>query len=320
MQGDPYSGNGVSTMANVFPSTLSFFRGFSNTSQVQVVTITGKDVWVTVSDPPPGGNFSWKGSPSGGWLLNPPTPASSSGSSGSFAGPGVYDPPISIPVTFVPSSPAPVHATMTVNIVRNDAVRSAIPGFPTDIALEGNADGVGPGALKIVGVDANPPGLDLAGEFVEIVNVTDATLDLQGCHVGDVRTHRGPRSCSSSRPRSPLPGARHRGATVPAYLHRARRSREFRLHSDRAQPRLSGLEQRRRHRLIRNPNGQLVDTFVYPVNGAAAPVTPAPEVNARVSVAPGAGLVATGIPVEEGDIPHPLELRSGLGRGGALRG
>ena len=30
-------------------------------------------------------------------------------------------------------------------------------------------------------VDANPPGPDLAGEFVEIVNVTEATLDLQGC-------------------------------------------------------------------------------------------------------------------------------------------
>ena len=226
--------NGVSTMATVFPSALSFFQGVGNPSQVQVVTITGKDVWVTVSDPPPGSEFSWHGSPAGGWLLNPPTPAPSSSTSGTVAGPGAYAPPISIPVRFVPSSPTPVQAKMTVNIVRNDAIRSAIPGFPTDIALEGNADGVGPGALKILRVDANPPGPDLAGEFVEIVNVTDATLDLQGCRVGDFRTRRGPRRIVRVRdPVHTRPDARHHGKPVPSDLHGAGRTCEFGLRADR---------------------------------------------------------------------------------------
>ena len=44
-----------------------------------------------------------------------------------------------------------------------------------------------------------------------------------------------------------------------------------------------------------------MDTLVYPVGGSPAPVTPAADVTVPVSVAPGAGLVATGISVEEGD-------------------
>ena len=60
---------------------------------------------------------------------------------------------------------------------------------------------------------------------------------------------------------------------------------------------------------IRNPNGQLVDTFTYPPIGGTAPVTPGAQVlPAIVSVPPnagpgatGIGLVPTGITVEEGD-------------------
>jgi hypothetical protein len=53
--------------------------------------------------------------------------------------------------------------------------------------------GVGPGTLKIVQVLANPAGPDLAGEFVEIINVSGAPLDLKGCTVGDFRAGYGPR-------------------------------------------------------------------------------------------------------------------------------
>jgi len=47
--------------------------------------------------------------------------------------------------------------------------------------------------LKIFRVDAKPSGPDLAGEFVEIVNASDAAVDLQGCTVGDFRGRQGPR-------------------------------------------------------------------------------------------------------------------------------
>jgi hypothetical protein len=180
-------------MATVFPATLTFYTGVAGASQVRGVSVTGENVYVTV-DEPPTGPFHWNASPTGGWLLNPPPPPRPPGS-GTHAGPAVSKPPMVIPVTFTqPPSTAPVHATVTVNIQRNDATRSAIPGFPVKIALEGSAGGgVGPGMVKILRVVANPAGPDLAGEFVEIINPTDATVDLAGCTVGDLRGRGGRR-------------------------------------------------------------------------------------------------------------------------------
>lgn len=152
-------------MATVFPATLTFNKSVGGAKQVRAVTVTGENVYVSV-DPPSTGPFTWGASPAGGWLLNPPPPPRPSGSSGGDAGPPPYKPPMAIPVTFQTSSTAPVHATMKVNIQRNDATRSAIPGFPVNIALEGNVGDLGPGTLKIVRVVSNPPGPDLAGEFV----------------------------------------------------------------------------------------------------------------------------------------------------------
>jgi hypothetical protein len=140
-------------MATVFPATLAFNTGVGDPSQVRAVTITGDNVYVTVSGPPSGGRFTWNGSPPGGWLLNPPPPPRPAGS-GTRAGPAMPKPRIVVPVTFtpMPTSTAPAQATMTVNIQRNDPTKSAVPGFPTNIAIEGNVAGVGPGTLKIVQV------------------------------------------------------------------------------------------------------------------------------------------------------------------------
>jgi hypothetical protein len=199
---------------------------------------------------------------------------------------------------------------MTVNIVRNDAARTGIPGFPVTIPVHGNAPGVGPGALNITRVVANPPGPDLAGEFVEIVNVTDTKLDLIGCSVGDFRTRRGPRELfrfDSSFTLDPISGNGSRrflqmftgpgGASSPPVVQIAlkRNAPVWNNAGDTA--------------WIRNPNRQTVHTFTYPPIGGALPVSPGPPaITAVVSVPPnagpgatGTGLVSTGISVEEGD-------------------
>ncbi len=321
-------------MATVSPSALTFFTGvgMSPPIQVQVVTVTGEDVWVTVSDPPAGSSFSWPGTVGSGVLLNPAPPPASSGSTHAV-GFAPYKPPMSVPVTFSPASTAPVHAKMTINMVRNDAARSGIPGFPVTVALEGNfAGGVGPGALKITRVFANPPGPDLAGEFVEIVNVSDTKLELQGCHVGDFRTRRGPRELfefGSSFSLDPISGSGARrflriftGPGVPpdpqfVQIALKRGAPVWNNAGDTA--------------WIRNPNRQLVDTFVYPSIGSAAPVTPGPPaVTAIVSAPPsaglgagGTGLVATGVSVEEGDrllVAAFGQIWVGVGRSGGESG
>jgi hypothetical protein len=203
---------------------------------------------------------------------------------------------------------------MTVNIQRNDATRSAVPGFPVKIALEGNVGGgVGPGMVKILRVVANPAGPDLAGEFVEIINPSDATVDLAGCTVGDLRGRGGPRRLhsfdssftldpvSSTGPRRLLriftgPGV----PTDPAFVQ---------IPLNRGAPVWNNAGDTA---WIRNSLGQTVDTFVYPAGANPAQFTPGPSpVTATVVVpptsvlAPGAvpagALVPTPISVEEGD-------------------
>ena len=296
-------------MATVSPSKLTFFKGVGSPlpAQTLAVTVTGEDVWVTVSGPTPG-PFDWTGTLPGGVLLNPKAPPPPSGSTHG-AGFPPYKPPMSIPVTFSPASTAPDQAKMTINMVRNDAVRSGIPGFPVTVAIQGNVAGVGPGALKISRVVANPSGPDLAGEFVEIINVSDTTQDLQGCHVGDFRTRRGPASSSRSVARSRSTRSRARGAPVPADLHRPGRGCEPGIRSDPFETGAPVWNNAGDTAWIRNPNGQVVDTFTYPSIGGTAPVTPgAPALTAIVGVPPnagpgatGIGLVPTGITVEEGD-------------------
>jgi hypothetical protein len=297
-------------MATVSPAKLAFFNSVGSPLPVQTlaVTVTGENVWVTVSGPTPG-PFDWTGTAAGGVLLNPPAPAPAPGTTHAVAG-APYKPPMSIPVTFSPASTAPVQAKMTINMVRNDAARSGVPGFPVTVALDGNVAGVGPGALKITQVSANPTGPDLAGEFVEIINVSDTKLDLQGCHVGDFRTRRGPRELfafGSSFSLDPISSAGARRflriftgpgvAPDPSFVQ---------IPLKRGAPVWNNAGDTA---WIRNPNGQLVDTFTYPPIGGTAPVTPGmPAITAIVSVAPnagpgatGIGLVPTGITVEEGD-------------------
>lgn len=289
-------------MATVFPATLTFNSAVGGAPQVRAVTITGDNVYVTVSGPASGGSFTWQGSPPGGWLLNPPPPPRPQGS-GTQAGPATPKPRIVVPVTFKPTSPAPAQATMTVNIQRNDATKSAVPGFPTNIALEGNVVGVGPGTLKIAQVLANPSGPDLAGEFVEIINISGAQLDLQGCTVGDFRARRGPRqlySFDSSFTLDPVSGTSAQrflriftGPGVPAdpafvQIALNRGSPVWNNAGDTA--------------WIKNPFGQMVDTFVYPAIGTLPPISlPPATTTATVVVPPRAGLVPTPISVEEGD-------------------
>jgi hypothetical protein len=197
---------------------------------------------------------------------------------------------------------APVQATMTVNVVRNDPIRSGVPGFPVDILVEGNADGVGPGTLRIAQIDANPIGPDLPAEFIEIINVSAATLDLQGCRVGDFRTKRGPRqlySFDSSFTLDPVsaPGGQQylrifTGPGVPAD------PGFVQIALNRGAPVWNNAGDTG---WINNEFGQRVDTFVYPTGGSPPPLTAAPPITVTVPVPPGAGLVPTSISVEEGD-------------------
>jgi hypothetical protein len=291
-------------MATVFPATLTFNIGVGDPSQVRAVTITGENVYVTVSGPPSGGRFTWNGSPPGGWLLNPPPPPRPAGS-GTRAGPAMPKPGIVVPVTFtpLPTSTAPAQATMTVNIQRNDPTKSAVAGFPTNIAIEGNVAGVGPGTLKIVQVLANPSGPDLAGEFVEIINVSGAPLDLKGCTVGDFRARYGPRqlySFDSPFTLDPFSGTSGQrvlriftGSGVPAD------PAFVQIPLNRGAPVWNNAGDTA---WIKNPFGQMVDTFVYPAIGTPPPISPPPATTtATVSIPPRAGLVSTPISVEEGD-------------------
>jgi hypothetical protein len=289
-------------MATVFPSTLTFFRGASSAPQVQVVKVVGENMWVTVSGPPVGTGFSWPATPAGGVLLNPP--AAPHNPTATALGPAAYKPPMSIPVTFAPASAAEVQATMTVNLVRNDATRSAIPGFPTTIALKANAPGVGPGTLKIWNVDYNPDGPDLAGEYVEIVNNSGATLDLQGCRVGDFRTRRGPRLLFEFKTPFSLVHL-----MAPADVKGPRVLRIYTGPGVAPDPAFAQIALKRGAPVwnnagdtawISNQNGQPVDTYVYPPAGTAPTTAPRPGM-AVTRLGPRAGLTATGLLVEEGD-------------------
>ena len=116
--------------AIVSPSKLTFFSGVGTPIpvQAQAVTVTGEDVWVTVSGPTPG-PFDWTGTTTGGVLLNPPAPPPASGTTHAVAG-APYKPPMSIPVTFSPTSTAPVQAKMTITWCGTTPLAAASPAFP----------------------------------------------------------------------------------------------------------------------------------------------------------------------------------------------
>jgi Lamin Tail Domain len=173
--------------------------------------------------------------------------------------------------------------------------------------------------VKILRVVANPAGPDLAGEFVEIINPTDATVDLAGCTVGDLRGRGGRRPLysfassytldpvSSTAPRRLLriftgPGV----PTDPAFLQipLSRGAPVWNNAGDTA--------------WITNSLGQTVDTFVYPAGPNPTQLTPTPPFPTTAVVVvpptsilppgavpagtlPAGALIPTPITVEEGD-------------------
>ena len=88
------------------------------------------------------------------------------------------------PVTFNPVDTNPASTTLTITVIETSG--APVPGFPVQVPIKGNADGVGDGCLKVVDVNANPPGPDLTatpGEYVELQNSSNRQLDLKGCKI-----------------------------------------------------------------------------------------------------------------------------------------
>jgi hypothetical protein len=278
-------------MPTVYPDPLTFYKGVSPSPQRLAVTVTGANVYVTVDRPPPGGIFLWDESPPGGWLLNPPPSTRSAIDLSAVS----YQPPLTIPVKFNPPDQAAVQGTMRLNIQRNDATRSGVPGFPVSISLLGNADGVGPGTIEFNYLNLDPPGPDLEAEYVQLVNATtDRTLDLMGCRVGDLRGRPG-----QHRVLYEFTSSFYIGPGV-----------ELRIYTGHGVPQSSSFAQIALKRgspvwnnagdtaWVTNPNGQLIQEMEFrPVGGRS----PSPPMMATVTIFPNFGLVITPIFVEEGD-------------------
>lgn len=94
-----------------------------------------------------------------------------------------------VDVTFTSPGAGTVASTLTVSAFLVGTT-TPVAGFPLTVPLVGNAvANVPPGALQIIRIVADPPGNDLLpdGEFVEIANVTDRSLDLTGCRIQHTR-------------------------------------------------------------------------------------------------------------------------------------
>ena len=134
------------------------------------------------------------------------------------------------------------------------------------------------------------------------VGECDATVDLQGCTVGDFRGRRGPRQLYSFD--SPFTLDPVSGGAGQRFL------RIFTGPGVAADPSFAQIPLNRGAPVwnnagdtawIKNPFGQMVDTQVYPAIGSPPPLSPPVAMAATVSVPPRAGLVSTPISVEEGD-------------------
>jgi Lamin Tail Domain len=185
----------MATPPHVLPQQLTFFKpGSVPVRETQSVGVTGGSgrFYVTVSDPPAGGPFWWpKPTSAPGWLLDatPPTHqyddlAYARGTT--YAVPGYYysGPTVGIPVTFNPVDSQPANTTLTITVI--ETTGAPVPGFPVQVPIQGNADGVGDGCLKVSDVNANPKGNDLTatpGEYVELQNSSNRQLDLKGCKI-----------------------------------------------------------------------------------------------------------------------------------------
>src|SRR2546428_539697 len=156
---------------SITPGALVFHPGATTAEQqlTLVVKATYRRSLIIVAASAPGGPFSWSDCH---MCLDP-------------------DSECSIPVRFIPASDARVRGTLTIDA--RDALAPGTPrvrGFPVHVSLDGNAPGVGPGALDIRGILPDPPGADLGGEVVFVANTTSRTLDLAGCTFGDGREYK----------------------------------------------------------------------------------------------------------------------------------
>lgn len=79
-------------------------------------------------------------------------------------------------VSFSPTSTSRVLESLIVD---------APPASPETVWLIGNEDKILPGELKILYINANPPGDDVLGEVVWIGNMSSRTIDLNGCSLTD---------------------------------------------------------------------------------------------------------------------------------------
>jgi hypothetical protein len=302
---------------SVNPGQLDFYGGQSNTEQVLGVTVAGEDVIISVPRAPQGSQFDWDYSPPAGWELRRRGPTAPPG--GTVAAPAelLVTPYVVIRVRFKPSptSTNEVQGTLQIDATKNDPARTPIPGFPVNVPLRGNVDGVGPGTLEIIDVNADPVGPDTPGEYVEIVNLSNSTVDLNGCRVGDIvfGVHGGERELlrfQNAFTLNPVSGAGARkrlriftGGGVPAdpsflQVPLNRGSPVWNNAGDTA--------------WIKNSSGQLVDSFTYPTvaasgGGSGSPPSSTPgrttsSIVSTVPVPPRTTFIPTGITVEEADI------------------
>jgi hypothetical protein len=295
-------------MATVFPDKLSFYRGLATTQQRLPVTVEGEHVIITVDPPAPGSEFQWNASPPGGWKLGARYGSASSGGT-TASGVSIPMPRVTIPVDFLPNSQAPVHGKLKIMATQDDIAKTPIPSFPIDVQLDGNVDGVGPGTLQITKVNFNPQGPDLTptsaeeSEFVEIVNVSSGTLDLNGCRVGDLMRRGGRRELfrvPNTLSLEPLWGAAepkilriYTGKGAPSD------ASTVRISLNRAAPVWNNTGDTA---WIDNPSRLPIHSFTYPFPGAPLP-EPTPQIfaAANVSIPSTAAFVPTPITAEEGD-------------------
>lgn len=178
----------------VLPQQLTFFKpGSVPVRETQAVGVTGGSgrFYVTVSDPPVGSPFWWPKPTAPGWLLDATQPthhvdeiAYARGTTHAVPAHYYHEPTVGIPVTFNPVDTKPANTTLTITVI--ETTGAPVPGFPVQVPIQGNADGVGDGCLKVSDVNANPTGPDLTatpGEYVELQNISNRQLNLNGCKV-----------------------------------------------------------------------------------------------------------------------------------------
>jgi hypothetical protein len=314
-------GSGIITLTGppfIFPGELAFTKGLTLAPVTQMVTVqgvaSGKDTYfIEVTKPADPQPFDWPGSPPGGWTLMPIYPHVEDDPSAAV---GIAFPPpvptIQIPVTFRPASGAHVNGSLQINalVAGTDQIRHQISGFPIDIPLKGNIDGIGPGILKIVFVDANPPGPDLPKEFVEIANVSGATVDLEGCSLGDYMMGISKPRALITFPSLQLDPISSGGKTLKIFTGVAPADPNSKtLSLKRGAPVWNNAGD---EAWITNQNGELLDRYPYvgvpgstPVTGGGTPSTTqqlVPIATRTITLAPSTTFVGTGITVEEGDV------------------